>query len=732
MAKNSNPTGLGRYFVPADNPCSWPMSRYYYDKHTGTPKKTCWPAHGLETLVRQVGDVPTRGNKQGMLDALADVGKDGPPLRLKHENRLAKHRVYGHKHTDKFNQDRQRDETIAETYKRVYKPCKPSANANLTGDQLDAILMPITRFTVIRYNHASVSEHGLDARVNDLFMDGKKRVSLAIQLDSGQWVGAFVDKTRKKAEVFDPLHDTDNLTRIGTSLTDITGLPYVTNHTRKTGSTNHSGYYVLWFILSKLSKKRMDVIDTESVAVGHLRDVLFRDCGDDETEFASPVEITMPEVVNQPSVTPEVAAEIVELVRAPDEVIPFSQLHDHLSEEARGVLFEIFQEQQSGSSASRSAARKSPKQKSPKTKTPEAESTSTPSIFDYLSEKEGERLVELARQLGDESGSGRKSKSPASPKQRPSSEEMGVIDSTLRVLGKSVPAGRDPVEYFAELMDQGDIRDDDGIDEVAAKLNDMVLESRHMTLDEAMSILMSPGKKKSPVKRVTPIKPSSTASRAKFFHSEKLGKKSTTPSTPPSVGKVMSPRLATHASPSRVPPNYRTMRSDENPLVMKMEHVYRTHPEEIVKPTTLDIGPGQKGAFAPFKLEYGDIIGRYRGKVIKKGDPLFAQIENDKDDKIDGEYMMTVNDGSEHYYIDAKHSRHWTRYINHQPTQRRGPGPRANLMVEGGTPWFKVTKRGGIKKGEELFFDYGGEYAKHLADLSATRKSTRQRKPRSK
>jgi hypothetical protein len=134
-----------------------------------------------------------------------------------------------------------------------------------------------------------------------------------------------------------------------------------------------------------------------------------------------------------------------------------------------------------------------------------------------------------------------------------------------------------------------------------------------------------------------------------------------------------------------------------------------------VKPSTIQ-GAGL-GVFAPIALFKGDIIGVYKGMVIKSGHRLFNKVPTDayKSDRVLSVFMPP--DFKEHFYIDARASKHWVQFINHyfnsslakQKGKMKGGMPNVEFVPSPeGIPFVRVLRR--IKPGGEMFVDYGEEY----------------------
>jgi hypothetical protein len=128
-----------------------------------------------------------------------------------------------------------------------------------------------------------------------------------------------------------------------------------------------------------------------------------------------------------------------------------------------------------------------------------------------------------------------------------------------------------------------------------------------------------------------------------------------------------------------------------------------------VKPSTIQ-GAGL-GVFTPIPLFKGDIIGVYKGMAIKPGDRLFNKVPTDayKSDRVLSVFMPP--DFKDHFYIDARASKHWVQFINHyfNSTLAKQKGANVEFVPSPeGIPFVRVLRQ--IQPGGEMFVDYGEEY----------------------
>lgn len=104
-----------------------------------------------------------------------------------------------------------------------------------------------------------------------------------------------------------------------------------------------------------------------------------------------------------------------------------------------------------------------------------------------------------------------------------------------------------------------------------------------------------------------------------------------------------------------------------------------------------------KGVFTKVDLSKGFTIGNYMGRKLN-----VMQYNNLKNDN----YVWELSSSHGPFYIDAsiKKYSNWLRYINHKSDNKENLEP----YQYSGNLYYRTTKK--IKKGSELFIDYGDEY----------------------
>lgn len=140
------------------------------------------------------------------------------------------------------------------------------------------------------------------------------------------------------------------------------------------------------------------------------------------------------------------------------------------------------------------------------------------------------------------------------------------------------------------------------------------------------------------------------------------------------------------------------------------KHVENNH-IELGKST---IPGGGTGVFCKEAIPKGMDLGYYRGEIIT---PEEHQRRHAK--KGYGEYVLIVDDmdnAGKEVYIDGKHYYNWVSRVN----AAKGTGKKANMHWDGNGHVFALRN---IKKGEELFVNYGAEYWR--GKRNGTRKNKR-------
>jgi hypothetical protein len=112
-------------------------------------------------------------------------------------------------------------------------------------------------------------------------------------------------------------------------------------------------------------------------------------------------------------------------------------------------------------------------------------------------------------------------------------------------------------------------------------------------------------------------------------------------------------------------------------------------PWTLIKPST--VAKGGMGAFAARNFKVGTTVGWYTGCLCSENDAL-----------LDGEYAM----GAGHRrVVDAASGGSWTRFMNDGRRKRRNDVCNVVTMHD---LHMETTKY--IKKGQEMFIDYGVDY----------------------
>lgn len=123
--------------------------------------------------------------------------------------------------------------------------------------------------------------------------------------------------------------------------------------------------------------------------------------------------------------------------------------------------------------------------------------------------------------------------------------------------------------------------------------------------------------------------------------------------------------------------------------------VFAVGPNSVVTPWVnikqSSLANGGKGAFAAKNFKKGTVLGWYTGRLCSVYDSL-----------LDGEYAM---DASGHKVIDAASGGSWTRFINDGRYRRKTDKCNVEVSSE-----LDIVSCRYIRKGQELFFDYGKEY----------------------
>ena len=103
-----------------------------------------------------------------------------------------------------------------------------------------------------------------------------------------------------------------------------------------------------------------------------------------------------------------------------------------------------------------------------------------------------------------------------------------------------------------------------------------------------------------------------------------------------------------------------------------------------------------KGLFSKVKIRPGDCIGHYTGKVL-------TDAQANLEPYIDSLYLVWV---CKDYWIWGEGPlSNYTRFINHDDKK-----PNAELVTSNRWKTARIVATRKIKRGEEVFFDYGEEY----------------------
>ncbi len=106
------------------------------------------------------------------------------------------------------------------------------------------------------------------------------------------------------------------------------------------------------------------------------------------------------------------------------------------------------------------------------------------------------------------------------------------------------------------------------------------------------------------------------------------------------------------------------------------------------------------GVFAEKDLSSMEFIAEYSGLVRKRR-------RGDEENSYCFEYLMMPGEATE-YLIDAQDQGGISRYINHSS----GPNLSSSMIAHEGVSHIILYTKAKIKKGEQLFYDYGPDYWK--------------------
>lgn len=117
----------------------------------------------------------------------------------------------------------------------------------------------------------------------------------------------------------------------------------------------------------------------------------------------------------------------------------------------------------------------------------------------------------------------------------------------------------------------------------------------------------------------------------------------------------------------------------------------------LVAPAEVRLSPGKGlGAFAATSIDVGVCVGEYVGEVLTRSDvdQRYTATSEPPD------YLFELRPGT--LYVDARDSKHWSRYINHCE--------HGSLIPAAGDCTIQLYAARRIQAGEEYSFDYGLEY----------------------